>query len=138
MWRRFPRSRSPRVRPMRLRIPRLSRSETIPSKWNSKTLFRRGTNEILKLFVKGDRFLVRRSVNPGFCCDEVQHKADPESRAEEFMGRQARKAARSKEHSNNGANGRHGKPDRKGANHPLAVQRDFAPPDMPKRLAQRE
>ncbi len=77
-------------------------------------------------------------MNPSLCRDEVQNKANPEGDSEEFMRRQPRKAARSKEHPDDGADGSHSKADRKGANHPLAVKRNFTPPDMPKRLAQRE
>src|SRR5882724_6214695 len=90
-------------------------------------------------YSRADRFLLReRRVNPSFCRDEVQDKADPEGDAEKFMGRQAGKAAGGKEHANDGADGSHGDSNGKGANHPLAVKRDFAPPDIPKRLAQRE
>src|SRR6266478_7909923 len=90
-------------------------------------------------YSSADCFLLRqRRMNPRFCGDEMQDKADPECDAEKFMGRQARKAAGGKERANDGADSSHGDSDGKGANHPLAVQRDFAPPDIPKRLAQRE
>src|SRR6266850_4300256 len=94
--------------------------------------------KILKLFERQPLLLRQRGANPSFCRDEVQDKANPEGDAEKFMGRQARKAAGGKEHANDGADGSHGDSNGKGANHPLAVKRDFAPPDMPKRLAQGE
>jgi len=48
------------------------------------------TNELLESFVKANRFLPRqRRLNPSFCRHEVQHKADPKSRAKEFIRRQA-------------------------------------------------
>ena len=75
-------------------------------------------------------------MNPGFCGDEMKDKADPERDAKKFMGGQTRKAARSEEDSNDWADSCDCKTHGKSANHPLAVQRDFTPLDMPKRLAQ--
>jgi hypothetical protein len=54
------------------------------------------------------------------------------------MRRQTRPAARCKKHPYNRPNRRHRQPNRKGPDHPLPMQRNFPPPDMPKCFAQRE
>ena len=43
----------------------------------------------LRLLWKGSRLVLRlRGMNPGFCGEEMQDKADPEGDAEKFMRRQ--------------------------------------------------
>ena len=70
-------------------------------------------------------------VNPSFRRDEMQNKSDPEGGAEEFARRQAGERAGGEEDPDDGANGGDGKADRICSNHPLPMQDNFTPADVP-------
>src|SRR5580692_11589298 len=95
--------------------------------------------KIRGLFLKRGRTQgLRRSVNPSLSHDQVQHKTNPKRDPEKFTRRQTGKRTRRKKHSNDRPNRSDRESHRKCPDHPLAVQRYLAPPDMPERLAQRE
>jgi len=115
---------------------RLPSRRSTPAEYKSG-MKQRGTNELFESFVKANLFLPRqRRLNPSFCRHEVQHKADPKSRAEEFITALSLKNAGGKKHCNDGRMVAR-QANRKGANHPLRCS-DFTPAGYAKRFAQRE
>jgi hypothetical protein len=79
-----------------------------------------------------------RVVNPGFGSHELEREANPESRAEEFVGREAGEVARGKEKADDRADCGDGKTGGEGPDHPLAMKCDFAAPNVPEGFSQRE
>ena len=70
-------------------------------------------------------------MNPGFSGYELQGEAEPEGRAEEFVGREAGDAAGSEEEADDGADRGDGEPGGKRADHPLAMKGDLAAANVP-------
>ena len=60
-------------------------------------------------------------MNPGFGCDEMQNKSNPEGGAEKLRWCQSGKSAGGKENTYDRTNGGNSKTNRKRADHPLAV-----------------
>lgn len=79
----------------------------------------------------------RRS-DPGFGGDQVEGEADPEGGAEEFARGEVGEAAGGEKDAHYGTDGGYCEAGRESADHPLAVQGDFAAADMPEGFAERE
>jgi len=76
--------------------------------------------------------------DPGFGGDQVEGETDPEGGAEEFTRGEMGEAAGGEEDADDGADGGYREPDGKGADHPLAVQCNFATTNVPEGFAERE
>ena len=77
-------------------------------------------------------------MDPGFGGDEVESETDPEGGAEEFARGEVGEAAGGEEDADDGANGGYREADGEGADHPLAVECDFAATNVPEGFAQGE
>lgn len=79
---------------------------------------------------------------PEFCGDEVEGKTEPEGGAEDRVGVQSGETAggdrNGHEYADDGADGGYGEANGEGADHPLAVEGDFAVADVPEGFAKRE
>ena len=76
--------------------------------------------------------------DPDFGSDQVEGEAKPEGGAEKFAGGEMREAAGGEEDADDGTYGGYGETNGVSAKHPLAVESDFAPADVPEGFAERE